>query len=99
MPLRSSLCFLQLALVLYGFLVSAQTTAPPEVPFPRNDIGLAALPGRQASQLAMVNLFKVPCQFHFTDQVLQSGIKFRNQAVTYATSRYMPVHYDHGTGI
>lgn len=77
----------------------AQETAPPEVPFPKNDVGLAALPARRKAQLESVSQFKVFYQFHFTDQLRQSGITFRNHAVSYATSEYMPVHYDHGTGI
>jgi enediyne biosynthesis protein E4 len=99
---RSSLFLLEGSLLFCGALLSAanaQTTAPIEVPFPTKDVGLAALPGRQTRQLGSVHQFKVFYQFHFTDQLSQSGITFRNQAVTYATSRYMPVHYDHGTGI
>jgi hypothetical protein len=102
MTLRSSLFFLEASLVLFAALsgsVSAQTTTPPEVRFPPKDLGLEALPGRQAKQLESASQFKVFHQFHFTDQLAQSGITFRNHAVTYATSRYMPNHYDHGTGI
>jgi len=79
--------------------LGAQESAPPEVPFPKNDVGLASLAARKEAQLRSVNQFKVFYQFHFTDQLKQSGITFRNRAVPYATSQYMPVHYDHGTGI
>jgi hypothetical protein len=90
------------SVLLAGMFVAsrgAQEPAPPEVPFPKNDAGLAALGARKKAQLESVNQFKVFYQFHFTDQLKQSGITFRNRAVSYATSQYMPVHYDHGTGI
>jgi len=77
----------------------AQESAPPQVPFPKNDVGLASLAARKEAQLRSVNQFKVFYQFHFTDQLKQSGITFRHHAVPDATSHYMPVHYDHGTGI
>ncbi len=84
---------------MLGNSFRAQDASPPEVPFPRNDVRLAALEARKKAQLESVNQFKVFYQFHFTDQLRQSGITFRNRAVPYATSQYMPVHYDHGTGI
>jgi len=79
--------------------LSAQEIASPEVPFPKNDVGLATLPARKRAQLESVDQFKVFYQFHFADHLKESGITFRNRAVPYATSQYMPVHYDHGTGI
>jgi hypothetical protein len=81
------------------FPVQAQEPAPPEVKFPQDDPGLNSLPARKKAQMDAVGQFKVFYQFHFTDQLKQSGITFRNRAVPYATSLYMPVHYDHGTGI
>jgi hypothetical protein len=80
-------------------LLSAQTTAPPQVPFPANDVGLSTLAARKKAQFESVNQFNVFYKFHFTDQLQQSGITFRNHVVRYASSEYMPVHYDHGTGI
>jgi hypothetical protein len=88
-----------LILSLFPLSLFAQEVAPPQVPFPRNDAGLASLPARKKAQLESVEQFKVFYKFHFTDQLQQSGITFRNHAVPYATSQYMPVHYDHGTGI
>ena len=100
-PFRS-LFFIAATLLLGGVLVSplgAQTSTPPDAPFPRNDEGLASLAGRKSAQFDSVGQFKVFYQFHFSDQLKQSGITFRNHAVAYATNLYMPVHYDHGTGI
>lgn len=37
--------------------------------------------------------------FHFTDQLQQSGITFRNQIVDDAGKAYKKVHYDHGNGL
>jgi hypothetical protein len=82
-----------------SILLSAQTVAPPQVPFPNNDIGLTTLDARKQAQLASVGQFKVFYQFHFTDQLRQSGITFRNHMTAYSGSQYMPVHYDHGTGL
>src|SRR6266403_1430614 len=79
--------------------LSAQEIASPGVPFPKNDVGLATLPARKRPQLESVDQFKVFYQFHFADHLKESGITFRNRAVPYATSQYMPGHYDHGTGI
>jgi hypothetical protein len=80
-------------------LAAPQEAAPPEVPFPRNDVGLTTLAARKKAQIESENQFKVFYQFHFADKLKESGITFRNHAVPYATSQYMPVHYDHGTGI
>jgi hypothetical protein len=79
--------------------LAAQETAPPVVPFPQNDPGLAALAARKKAQLDSVSHFKVFYQFHFTDKLKESGITFREHATLYSTSDYMAVHYDHGTGI
>src|SRR5947209_10130253 len=96
---RLSKKFLILILSLFPLSLFAQEVSPPQVPFPRNDAGLASLPARKNAQLESVEQFKVFYKFRFTDQLQQSGITFRNHAVPYATSQYMPVHYDHGTGI
>jgi len=84
---------------MVGASLAAQDATLPMVPFPRNDVGLNALPSRKKAQLESVDQFKVFYQFHFTDRLKDSGITFRNHAVPYATSVYMPVHYDHGTGL
>src|SRR5882724_6110464 len=99
---RTSLLLAFVSILSAGTLassLSAQEIASPEVPFPKNDVGLATLPARKRAQLESVDQFKVFYQFHFADHLKESGITFRNRAVPYATSQYMPVHYDHGTGI
>jgi hypothetical protein len=78
---------------------SAQDVGLPEVPFPRVDEGLNALPTRKKLQLESANQFKVFYQFHFTDELKDSGITFVHRAVPDATDHYMQVHYDHGTGL
>lgn len=102
MPSRSLLLSTFVSILYSGTLAAslgAQEPGPPAVRFPKNDVGLSTLEARKKAQLESVNQFKVFYQFHFTDQLKQSGITFRNRAVPYATSQYMPVHYDHGTGI
>jgi hypothetical protein len=77
----------------------AQGDTLPEVPFPRYDEGLAALPERKRLQLESTGQFKVFHQFHFTDELENSGITFVHRVVPYAAEQYMQVHYDHGTGL
>jgi hypothetical protein len=102
MRVRSVRLSIFVAILFAGQLnasLSAQEAAQPVVPFPKIDVGLTTLAARKQAQLDSVNQFKVFNQFHFTDHLKESGITFRNRAVPYATSLYMPVHYDHGTGI
>src|SRR5579864_2450119 len=94
-----TILFIVLSASPFGFSLKAQEPAQPVVPFPRNDVGLNSLPARKKAQLESADKFKVFYKFHFSDRLKQSGITFRHRAVPYATSQYMPVHYDHGTGI
>lgn len=84
---------------IFAVSLAAQNPAPPEVPFPKDDPGLTTLPARKKAQLDSEDQFKVFFKFNFTDQLKQSGITFRNQVTPYSTTDYMPVHYDHGTGL
>src|SRR5579862_4825733 len=77
----------------------AQGSSPPEVRFPRYDDGLEALPQRKNLELESVGQFNVFYQFHFTDELKESGITFVHRAVPEAAADYMQVHYDHGTGL
>ena len=77
----------------------AQDTTLPEVRYPKLDEGLDTLPARKQAQLDSASQFKVFYQFHFTDELKQSGITFRHHAVPYAREQYMRVHCDHGSGI
>jgi enediyne biosynthesis protein E4 len=77
----------------------AQGTALPEVRFPRYDDGLEALPERRKLQLESVGRFDVFYQFHFTNELKESGITFVHRVVPEAAADYMQVHYDHGTGL
>jgi hypothetical protein len=54
---------------------------------------------RQKDQLKTADEFKTFIGFSFTDQVSDSGIKFRNRVVEDAGITYKAVHYDHGNGI
>jgi hypothetical protein len=99
---RSFPLFAFLAVSIAGILATlygAQEAVLPEVHYPRFDAGLLSLPARKELQLQSASQFKVFYQFHFTDQLKQSGITFVNRAVPYAKELYMPVHYDHGTGL
>src|SRR5207245_343603 len=92
-----------LTLLLFsGALISlggASGESPPQVRYPNPDIGVDSLAARKKAQLATVNQFKVFYQFHFTDEVKESGITFVNHVVEDAARHYKPVHYDHGNGI
>ncbi|MGB7190630.1 MAG: CRTAC1 family protein [Acidobacteriaceae bacterium] len=102
MSTRSFLLSIFSAVLVTGLLASSavsQEAAPPEVPFPRNDVGLDALPAREQAQQDSVGQFKVPYKFHFTDELKQSGITFRNHVLPYAKQQYMHNHYDHGAGV
>jgi hypothetical protein len=77
MASRSVLLPIVVTILLAGVLGAsreAQEAAPPEVSFPRNDVGLTTLAAREQAQLESVDQFKVFYQFHFTDQLKQSGI-------------------------
>jgi len=63
------------------------------------DLGEIALPDRKKAQEDTVNQFKVFYQFHYTDQVKESGITFRQQITEDGGRHYKAVHYDHGNGI
>ena len=102
MPRRLSyLSVLLIALSIGTFTpsVAGQEPAPPEVPFPKGDIGLATLQSRQKVQLETAKQFKVFYQFHFKDELQQSGITFRHRILPYVAEQYMQNHYDHGTGL
>ena len=78
---------------------AAQDDVLPQVAFPRFDEGLDNLPERQKWQLNTVDQFKVFYQFHFKDELKDSGITFVHRVVANAAEQYMQVHYDHGTGL
>ena len=84
---------------MFAVSLAAQNPAPPEVLFPKDDPGLTTLPARKKAQIDSEDQFKVFFKFNFTDQIKQSGITFRNHVTPYSTTDYMPVHYDHGTGL
>lgn len=94
-----SACAAVVAVGMLGVSASAQDSNLPQVPFPRNDVGLTTLPERAKAQEATESQFKVFYQFHFTDELAKSGITFRHQALPYARDHYIRNHYDHGTGI
>jgi enediyne biosynthesis protein E4 len=77
----------------------AQEGAPPEVSYPKRDMGLEAIPARKKAQLESASQFKVPYDFQFRDALKESGITFVNRVTVYASSQYLPIHYDHGSGI
>src|SRR5580704_10617622 len=78
---------------------SAQSPALDGFAVPPHDIGIETLAKRKKAQLATVNQFKVFYGFRFTDQVKDSGITFRYQAVDDAREHWKPTHYDHGSAV
>jgi len=87
-----------LIIVALATLYGAQEAVLPEVRYPKYDEGLDTLQARQKAQLETVNQFKVFYQFHFKDELKESGITFRHHATVYGKERYIRNHYDHGTG-
>jgi enediyne biosynthesis protein E4 len=102
MLVRSFLSSAFLAISITAVLPTScatQEVVLPEVRFPQDDVGLNALAARKQAQLESAKQFKVFHEFHFTDELKQSGITFRHRAVPEAKDNYMQVHYDHGTGL
>lgn len=54
---------------------------------------------RAAAQIAAVAELDVFHQFSFSDQLEQSGIRFRNYMTDESGKSWQPVHYDHGNGV
>ena len=93
--------------LLFGFTAALPTPGDPQDPsrpvvFTDDiapDLGELALPDRKVEQLKTISQFKVFHQFHFTDQLKESGITFRQQTTEDGGRHYKAVHYDHGSGI
>src|ERR1035437_8599297 len=84
---------------LFASMHAADESDMPEVRYPRVDVALDTMEARIKSQRETIQQFKVFYDFQFTDKLKDSGITFVHHAVPEATYNYMPVHYDHGTGI
>jgi hypothetical protein len=69
------------------------------VDVPPSDIGADTLAARQKAELATVERFQVPIDFHFHDGLSASGIQFRHHIVDDAGKTYKAAHYDHGNGV
>jgi hypothetical protein len=76
-----------------------QTAPLPEVRYPQTDVELQSMAAKAKAESAAKSQFKVPYQFHFTDELQQSGVTFVNHVTIYGKQLYRPVHYDHGTGV
>src|SRR5215467_3431214 len=85
--------------VLFASQNAPESSSMPEVRYPKTDMGLDTLEARSKAQRETIQQFKVFHDFQFTDKLKDSGITFVHRAVADATYQYMPVHYDHGTGI
>jgi hypothetical protein len=77
----------------------AQEKAPRKVLFPHPDVGAETLAARAKAQRETAGQFKVFYDFHYTDQLPESGITFRHHAVADALQNYKAVHYDHGSAV
>ncbi|HEX7894188.1 MAG TPA: CRTAC1 family protein [Terriglobales bacterium] len=78
---------------------AADKSEIPEVRYPKVDIALVTMQARMETQRETIQQFKVFHDFQFTDKLRESGITFKHHAVPDATYNYMPVHYDHGSGM
>lgn len=99
---KSARLCISLMLLLGCFGISAVIRGAdqlPQVRYPRKDEGLEANPARMKAQQETIQQFKVFHDFQFTDKLKESGITFVHHAVPEATSQFMHVHYDHGTGL
>jgi len=93
------LAFLLICTEIFVIIRAADVPKLPQRSFPKVDVGLQALAAREQAQRDTIQQFKVFHDFHFTDKLRETGITFVHHAVPEATSNYMKVHYDHGTGI
>lgn len=84
---------------LWGRNGFAQTPVVGTYAIPSHDIGINTLAQRKKAQLATEKQFKVFYSFHFTDEVKESGITFRYQAVDDEKKTYQASHYDHGSAV
>jgi len=57
------------------------------------------LESRGQAQLATTDQYEIFYQFNFSDQIVQSGIRFHNKIVDDSGKYWQPVHYDHGNGV
>jgi hypothetical protein len=57
------------------------------------------LESRGHAQLATTDQYEIFYQFNFSDQIVQSGIRFHNKIVDDSGKYWQPVHYDHGNGV
>ena len=57
------------------------------------------LEGRREAQLKTIDQFEVFCHFSFSDQLEQSGIRFRSKVLDDSGKYLQAVHYDHGNGV
>jgi hypothetical protein len=67
--------------ILTPLLAQAQNLEPPEVSVPNPDEGTASLAARAKAQNEELPAFKVFHQFHFADEVIESGITFHHHPV------------------
>ena len=81
---------------------AARVTATKEtsvVAKPNNILDSTWLNDLQATQLATTDQFKVFHDFHFTDRLPESDIRFVHGIVNDSGKEYVANHYDHGNGI
>ena len=102
----------QIQLLLAAFLIIPATSAckprgreKPSVKQPVAGIERRIVPppdwlkSRAEEQLATSSRFDVFHDFHFTEELLSSGISFRHRIVDCAGYRHKAAHYDHGNGV
>jgi len=90
--------FLLLFLVIPSTL-RAQSDAPRRISVPDPDEGADTLAARGKAQAEAMSAFKVFHDFHFTDQVEESGISFFQHPVADALQNFTVTHYDHGNAV
>ena len=74
-------------------LLRERLPQPPEI------LNTTWLEPRRQAQLRTVDQFEVNYNFSLTDQIEDSGIKFRGRIVDDAGRNYKASHYDHGSGV
>jgi len=81
-------------------LVAIETIwAAEEAPVARPSVTLRYLERRRQEQFTAVAPRQAFHEFHFTNRVVQSGIRYENHVVDDVARDYKAAHYDHGNGV
>lgn len=100
MPLRPTRKFPTACAALLASLLAADLVhAAEEASVARPPVTLRHLERRRQEQFAAAAQRQAFHDFHFTNRIVQSGIRFENRVVDDVARDYKAAHYDHGNGL